>query len=128
MSLGRKKARQEQLWVSCREMPASPGNPFYEKLNGILDKEGFDAFVENLCVPYYAHNVGRRSIPPGRYFRMLLLGYFEGIDYFFYLDSRHFIYCARTGLLNEISSAPRHIQLTEEERQRVSSELSVISN
>ena len=54
--------------------------------------------------------------------------YFEGIDYFFYLDSRHFIYCARTGLLNEISSAPRHIQLTEEERQRVSSELSVISN
>ena len=81
MSLGRKKARQEQLWVSCREMPASPGNPFYEKLNGLLDQGGFDSFVENLCAPlFYTDNVGRRSIPPGRYFRMLPLGYFEGID------------------------------------------------
>lgn len=80
MSLGRRTERQEPLWVSCHGMPQSPGNPFYEKLNGILDRKGFDAFVENLCVPYYAHNVGRRSIPPGRYFRMLLLGYFEGID------------------------------------------------
>ena len=80
MSLGRRTERQESLWVSCHEMPESPGNPFYEKLNGILEKDGFDAFVENLCAPYYAGNVGRRSIPPGRYFRMLLLGYFEGID------------------------------------------------
>ena len=80
MSLGRKKARQEQLWVSCREMPASPGNPFYETLNGLLDQGGFEAFVENLCAPFHADNKGRRSIPPGRYFRMLPLGYFEGID------------------------------------------------
>ena len=80
MSPGRRTERQESLWVSCHEMPASPGKPFYEKLNGILEKAGFDAFVENLCTPYYAHNRGRRSIPPGRYFRMLLLGYFEGID------------------------------------------------
>ena len=79
MSLGRRRERQEQLWVSCHEMPESPGNPFYQKLNGILEKDGFDAFVENLCAPYYAGNVGRRSIVPGRYFRMLLLGYFEGI-------------------------------------------------
>ena len=80
MSLGRRTERQEQLWVSCHEMPESPGNPFYQKLNAILEKDGFDAFVENLCAPYYAGNVGRRSIVPGRYFRMLLLGYFEGID------------------------------------------------
>ena len=80
MSLGRRTERQEPLWVSCHEMPESPGNPFYQNLNAILDKDGFDAFVENLCVPYYAGNVGRRSIVPGRYFRMLLLGYFEGID------------------------------------------------
>ena len=80
MSLGRKKARQEQLWVSCREMPASPGTPFYETLNGLLDQGGFDAFVENQCAPFHGDNKGRRSIPPGRYFRMLLLGYFEGID------------------------------------------------
>ena len=80
MSLGLRTERQEPLWVSCHEMPESPGNPFYQKLNGILEKDGFDAFVENLCAPYYAGNVGRRSIVPGRYFRMLLPGYFEGID------------------------------------------------
>ena len=74
MSLGRRTERQEPLWVSCHEMPESPGNPFYEKLNSILEQDGFDAFVENLCVPHYAGNLGRRSIPPGRYFRMLLLG------------------------------------------------------
>ena len=80
MSLGRRRERQEVLWVSCRDLPESPGNPFYEKLNGLLEKADFDVFVENLCAPFYADNVGRRSIPPGRYFRMLLLGYFEGID------------------------------------------------
>ena len=80
MSLGRRRERQEALWVSCHDLPESPGNPFYEKLNSLLEKAGFDVFVENLCAPFYADNVGRRSIPPGRYFRMLLLGYFEGID------------------------------------------------
>ena len=64
MSLGRRTERQESLWVSYHEMPECPGNPFYQKLNAILEKDGFDAFVENLCVPYYAGNVGRRSIPP----------------------------------------------------------------
>ena len=80
MSLGRQTAQQSSFWVARHEMPASPGNPFYEKLNELLRKEGFDAFVEDLCAPFYAKHVGRRSIPPGRYFRMLLLGYFEGID------------------------------------------------
>ena len=67
MSLGRSTERQEQLWVSCHEMPESPGNPFYQKLSAILEKDGFDAFVENFCGQYYASNVGRRSIPPGRF-------------------------------------------------------------
>lgn len=80
MSLGRQTAQQSSFWVARHEMPVSPGNPFYEKLNALLRREGFDAFVEELCAPFYAKNVGRRSIPPGRYFRMLLLGYFEGID------------------------------------------------
>ena len=74
MSLGRQTAQQSSFWVARHEMPASPGNPFYEKLNELLRKEGFDAFVEDLCAPFYAKHVGRRSIPPGRYFRMLLLG------------------------------------------------------
>ena len=80
MSLGRQKARQESFWVARQEMPKSPGNPFYERLNALLRKAGFDAFVEDLCAPFYAKKLGRPSIPPGRYFRMLLLGYFEGID------------------------------------------------
>ena len=80
MSLGRQKARQESFWVARQEMPKSPGNPFYERLNALLRKAGFDAFVEELCAPFYAKKLGRPSIPPGRYFRMLLLGYFEGID------------------------------------------------
>lgn len=50
MSLGRRTERQESLWVSSHEMPERPVNPFYQKLNAILDKDGFDAFVENLCV------------------------------------------------------------------------------
>ena len=54
----------------------TPGPPFYEKLNALLQKAGFDAFVEELCAPFYAKNVGHRSIPPGRY----LFGSFEGID------------------------------------------------
>ena len=51
--------------MRCRR---SPGNPFYEKLNGLLNRGGFDVFVERLCAPFYADNVGHRSIPPGRYF------------------------------------------------------------
>src|SRR5262249_38279060 len=35
---------------------------------------------EDLCRPYYADGVGRPGIPPGTYFRMLLVGYFEGLD------------------------------------------------
>ena len=73
MSLGRQKARQESFWVARHEMPKSPGNPFYERLNALLRKAGFDAFVEELCAPFYAKKLGRPSIPPGRYFRMLLL-------------------------------------------------------
>ena len=55
------------------------GHPFYERLNRILDAAGFDAFVEEQCAKFYADGVGRPSLVPGRYFRMLLLGYFEGL-------------------------------------------------
>ncbi|MYK88215.1 MAG: transposase, partial [Acidobacteria bacterium] len=44
------------------------------------DEAGFDAFVEEQCAKFYADGVGRPSLPPGRYFRMLLLGYFEGLE------------------------------------------------
>lgn len=81
MALGRRQAeRQGELWVASASLPKSIGHVFYEKLNGLLHEAGFDRFVEELCAPYYHDSRGRPSIPPGTYFRMLLVGYFEGID------------------------------------------------
>ncbi len=81
MSMKKKtRDRQERLWISHDAVASSPGHPFYERLERVLDEEGFDAFVESKCSRYYAKTMGRRSIPPGVYFRMLLIGYFERID------------------------------------------------
>ena len=66
--------------VSWSEMPRSPGHVFYERLQWVLIEGGFDAFAEASCRPYYAARMGAPSVPPGRYFRMHLVGYFEGID------------------------------------------------
>lgn len=68
------------LWVATHTLPQSPGHPFYQALNRTLEAEAFDAFVEAECAPFYAETVGRPSLLPGRYFRLLLIGYFEGID------------------------------------------------
>ena len=81
MAMGKRVTqRQETLWVAAADVPQSTGHPFYQKLNGLLDGNGFDAFVEQQCRPFYAEVMGRPSIPPAVYFRMLLIGYFEGID------------------------------------------------
>jgi len=80
MAMGKKKRkRQETLWVATRDLPTSPGHPFYQRLNRILEEHGFDSFVERLCSRFYAPGVGRPSLAPGRYFRLMLLGYFEGL-------------------------------------------------
>ena len=80
MALGkRKRESQGQLWVATQNLTA-PGHPFYKKLNQVLDKHGFDEFVEERCAKFYAEDIGRPGIPPGVYFRMLMIGYFEGID------------------------------------------------
>src|SRR3954452_8875514 len=68
------------MMVSWAEMPRSPGHAFYDRLQAELIKAEFDSFVEGLCTAHYAARRGRPSLPPGRYFRMLLVGYFEGID------------------------------------------------
>ena len=68
------------MWVPIDELPRSAAHPFYHRLNRILDDAGFDAFVETQCAKFYAPVMGRPSLPPGRYFRLLLLGYFEGLD------------------------------------------------
>jgi transposase len=79
MAMGRQESGQQELWVATRDLPKSQGHPFYRKLNKVLAESGFDRLVEELCEPYYA-KAGRPSVPPGVYFRMLLVGYFEGID------------------------------------------------
>src|SRR4051812_4475531 len=80
MALGRQKGPQPELLVTWAEMPRSPGHVFYDRLQAELLSAGFDSFVDGQCAPYYAAHRGRPSLPPGRYFRMLLIGYFEGID------------------------------------------------
>ena len=80
MAMGRQKDGQGDLMVSWSEMPRSPGHVFYDRLQSVLIEGGFDAFAEARCRPYYAARMGAPSVPPGRYFRMHLVGYFEGID------------------------------------------------
>jgi transposase len=80
VALGRQGERQADLMLSWAELPRSPGHAFYDRLQAILVGAGFDGFAETQCAPYYASKRGRPSIPPGRYFRMHLVGYFEGID------------------------------------------------
>jgi transposase len=82
MGMGLKKDREKQqdLWVAASEIVTTPGHVFYERLNVVLNAEKFDQRVEAICRKYYKSSSGRPSITPGTYFRMLLLGYFEGID------------------------------------------------
>ena len=78
--MGTRKTEQPPLWVATSDLPSSPGHPFYTKLSAILDAEGFDRFAEDQCRRFYAPTMGRPSLEPGRYFRLLLVGYFEGLD------------------------------------------------
>ena len=78
--MGKRKSQQAPIWIPTTELPVSPGHPFYVRLNAILDEAGFDRFAEEQCQAFYAPVMGRPGLPPGRYFRLLLLGYFEGLD------------------------------------------------
>lgn len=80
MAIGKRRKVQESLWVSTSDLPKSPGHPFYSRLNRILAASGFDQFVEAYCERFYAPVLGRPSLAPGRYFRLMLVGYFEGLD------------------------------------------------
>src|SRR6266852_441669 len=80
MAMGKRKSEQAPMWIPTTDLPVSPGHPFYTRLNAILDEGGFDRFAEAQCQAFYAPVMGRPSLPPGRYFRLLLLGYFEGLD------------------------------------------------
>ncbi len=81
MAMGKREAEQQQeLFITHDKLPRSPGHVFYRKLNQVLAEGGFDRWVEGLCEPHYCQGKGRPSLPPGMYFRMLLVGYFEGIN------------------------------------------------
>ena len=81
MAMGTRKQREKQegIWIAHTELASAPGHPFYQKLNELLEAEGFDQFVEGRCAKFYAPQYGRPSLTPGIYFRSLLIGYFEGI-------------------------------------------------
>ena len=80
MSRRKDRARTPGLWIATNALPVTGGHPFYQRLNQVLDTHAFDAFVEAQCASFYAATVGRPSLLPGTYFRLLLIGYFEGID------------------------------------------------
>jgi transposase len=79
MGTRRSRQRQEELFYASEQAEA-PGHPFYQRLNGVLEEAGFDAFCEERCRRFYHQKLGRPSLAPGAYFRLLLIGFFEGID------------------------------------------------
>ena len=82
MAMGKRPAARQAspMWVDTADLPTSDGHPCFERLNRVLADSGFDAFVEELCAAFYADRLGRPSLRPGRYFRMLFIGYFEGLS------------------------------------------------
>jgi transposase len=80
MAMGKRKAKQEALFFSAQEIPKAASHPFYSKVNEVLERNKVDQRLEPLCKRFYKPVMGRPSMAPGVYFRMLLLGYFEGID------------------------------------------------
>jgi hypothetical protein len=95
MTMGRKKSeRQGPLFVPAGEIDAAPGHAFYDQLSALLTKHGFDAFVEELCRPFYAERMGRPSLPPGIYFRMLMVGLWVSSDGVSFCDTSLMGLCA----------------------------------
>ena len=80
MAMGKRRRRPKQtsMWVATQDLPRTAAHPFYTRLNQILDQANSDAYVESLCQRFYANEIGRPGLPPGRYFRLLLLGTSKG--------------------------------------------------
>lgn len=78
--MGTRETDQPPLWIAASDLPTTQGHPFYTRLNAVLDGHSFDRFAEDQCRAFYAKVMGRPSLPPGQYFRLMLVGYFEGID------------------------------------------------
>jgi len=79
MGTRKKREKQQDLWYGG-ELPTAPGHPFYKRLNEVLEKADFDSFCETSCAGFYHDKLGRPSLPPGQYFRIMMIGFFEGLD------------------------------------------------
>lgn len=80
MGTRKQKERQADLWIAAQEIAETPGHVFYERLDELLREHRVDARIEKLCRRFYRGPYGRPSLAPSVYFRLLLIGYFEGID------------------------------------------------
>ena len=81
MAMGKQREQQQVLWIAATELPRTRGHVFYDRVNEILKDHGFDKFAEKECCRFYkSETIGRPSLAPGVYFRLLMVGYFEGID------------------------------------------------
>jgi transposase len=81
MAMGkRERDRQPTMWVATTDLPTAASHPFYARLNRLLANQEFDEFAETACHAFYADKMGRPGLPPGIYFRLLFIGYFEGLD------------------------------------------------
>jgi transposase len=80
MAMGKRPRRQSSMWIAASELPKPAAHPFYRRLNQIFDQADFDRFVEDQCAKFYAPTMGRPGLAPGVYFRLLMIGYFEGLD------------------------------------------------
>ena len=81
MAMGkRERDRQPTMWVATTDLPTAASHPFYARLNRLFREQGFDDFAETACAGFYADKMGRPGLPPGIYFRLLMVGYFEGLD------------------------------------------------
>ena len=79
MAMGRMPgARQEGMFIAASAVRALD-NPFHAALDGLLREHGFDEFAEETCREFHAERMGRPGLAPGVYFRMLMVGYLEGI-------------------------------------------------
>ena len=80
MAMGTRREHQEELWIPTCTLARPASHPFYQRLNQLLEEHDFDRFAEHQCRRFYAATMGRPGLAPGIYFRLLLVGYFEGID------------------------------------------------
>jgi transposase len=80
----RRKDRKQQstFWIPTSDLPSTPANSFYRRLDRALAEAGFGDAVRALCEPFYEMDRsrgGRPGIDPEVYFEMQMIGFFEGL-------------------------------------------------